>query len=56
MYLLKGILFGIIAQIFTFLQLQGQLKYEWFKNILWAITAFSRGTFNYLFMTFSSKT
>ena len=32
MYLLKGILFGIAAQVLTFLQLQGQMKIEWFKN------------------------
>jgi multidrug transporter EmrE-like cation transporter len=32
MYLIKGILFGIAAQILTFLQLQGQMKIEWFKN------------------------
>ena len=32
MHLFKGILFGIIAQIITFLQLQGQMKIEWFKN------------------------
>ena len=32
MKLFYGILFGIVAQIVTFLQLQGQLKIEWFKN------------------------
>jgi multidrug transporter EmrE-like cation transporter len=32
MNLIKGILFGFIAQIFTFFQLQGQFKYEWAKN------------------------
>jgi len=32
MNLLKGFIFGILAQIATFLQLQGQIKYEWFKN------------------------
>jgi multidrug transporter EmrE-like cation transporter len=32
MNLLKGFIFGLLAQIFTFLQLQGQIKYEWFKN------------------------
>jgi multidrug transporter EmrE-like cation transporter len=32
MKLLYGILFGLIAQILTFIQLQGQMKYEWFKN------------------------
>jgi hypothetical protein len=32
MQLLKGFIFGLIAQILTFFQLQGQIKYEWFKN------------------------
>jgi len=32
MQLLKGFIFGLIAQIGTFFQLQGQVKYEWFKN------------------------
>jgi len=32
MHLLKGILFGIAAQVLTFFQLQGQMKIEWFKN------------------------
>jgi multidrug transporter EmrE-like cation transporter len=32
MNLLKGFIFGLLAQIVTFLQLQGQIKYEWFKN------------------------
>jgi multidrug transporter EmrE-like cation transporter len=32
MQLLKGFIFGLIAQVLTFFQLQGQIKYEWFKN------------------------
>ena len=32
MNLLKGMLFGFVAQVLTFFQLQGQLKIEWFKN------------------------
>ena len=32
MHLLKGFIFGLLAQVFTFFQLQGQLKIEWFKN------------------------
>ena len=32
-----GVLFGIIAQILTFFQLQGQMKYEWFKNNYWLV-------------------
>jgi len=34
--LLVGIFFGLLAQIGTFFQLQGPLKYEWFKNHYWA--------------------
>ena len=33
--LLIGIFFGFLAQIATFYQLQGSLKYEWFKNHYW---------------------
>ena len=32
MNLLKGMIFGFVAQVLTFFQLQGQMKYEWFKN------------------------
>lgn len=32
MNLLKGFIFGLLAQILTFFQLQGQMKIEWFKN------------------------
>lgn len=32
MRLLIGMLLGALAQIVTFLQLQGQYKYEWVKN------------------------
>ena len=35
--LLIGMLFGLIAQVLTFFQLQGQIKYEWFKNHYWII-------------------
>ena len=35
MNILWGIIWGLIAQITTFLQLQGQLKYEWLKNNMW---------------------
>ena len=35
--LLIGIIFGVIAQILTFFQLQGQMKYEWFKNHYWLV-------------------
>ena len=40
MHLLKGILFGIAAQVLTFLQLQGQMKIEWFKNHPFIIACF----------------
>jgi multidrug transporter EmrE-like cation transporter len=35
--LLIGILFGVIAQTLTFFQLQGQMKYAWFKNNYWLV-------------------
>ncbi len=35
--LLIGIVFGVLAQVLTFFQLQGQLKYEWFKNNYWLV-------------------
>jgi hypothetical protein len=35
MNLFKGILYNVIAQILTFLQLQGQLKYDFLKNNMW---------------------
>jgi len=35
--LLIGVLFGIIAQTLTFFQLQGSMKYEWFKNNYWLV-------------------
>ena len=32
MHLIKGMVLGLIAQVLTFFQLQGQMKIEWFKN------------------------
>jgi hypothetical protein len=32
MNIFYGILWGVIAQLLTFMQLQGHLKYEFFKN------------------------
>ena len=32
MNLFYGVLYGIIGQVLTFLQLQGNIKYGWFKN------------------------
>jgi len=38
MNLLLGILYGLIAQAFTFIQLQGQFKIDWMKhNIIWVM-------------------
>jgi len=33
--LLVGMFFGFLAQVATFFQLQGPMKYEWFKNHYW---------------------
>lgn len=35
MNLFLGFLYGLIAQVLTFLQLQGQLKIEWIKTHKW---------------------
>ena len=32
-----GIVFGILAQTLIFFQLQGPMKYEWFKNNYWLV-------------------
>lgn len=32
-----GIIFGIIAQIIAFFQLQGPMKYDWFKDNYWLV-------------------
>ena len=48
-YLIKGLLFGFLAQILTFFQLQGQLKYEFFKNNT-ILIAFMGIPISYLFM------
>jgi len=32
MNFILGLLYGIIAQVITFIQLQGQFKFEWIKN------------------------
>lgn len=47
--LLYGIGFGIIAQVMTFLQLQGQMKYDFLKNNMW-ITLLMGIPISYLFM------
>ncbi len=48
--LLKGILFGFIAQVITFLQLQGQFKYDWVKNNVIAITIITAPIISFLFL------
>jgi multidrug transporter EmrE-like cation transporter len=50
MHLLKGFIYGLIAQIITFLQLQGQLKYDWLKNNIW-FTLLMGLPISYCFMT-----
>lgn len=35
MHIIKGFIYGLAAQILTFLQLQGQMKYDLLKNNLW---------------------
>ena len=35
--LLIGMLFGFAAQTMTFFQLQGSLKFDWFKNHYWLV-------------------
>ena len=35
MKILMGIIWGVLAQSLTFLQLQGQLKYDILKNNMW---------------------
>lgn len=41
MNILYGILIGFLAQIFSFLQLQGAIKYGWYGKYLWLILLFS---------------
>jgi hypothetical protein len=47
--LLIGLFFGFLAQIGTFFQLQGQLKYSWFKENYW-LTVFMGIPISMLFM------
>lgn len=49
MSLFKGILYGTVAQVLTFFQLQGQLKYTFFKEH-WFITACMGIPISLLFM------
>ena len=47
--LIVGIFFGFLAQIATFFQLQGPLKFEWIKNHYW-ITVLAGIPISMLFM------
>jgi multidrug transporter EmrE-like cation transporter len=49
MDLLKGFIYGLIAQIITFLQLQGQMKYSILKNNTWFVVLLGL-PISYLFM------
>jgi len=49
MNLLKGFIYGLIAQVITFLQLQGQLKYTILKNNTWFVVLLGL-PISYLFM------
>lgn len=49
MNLLKGFIYGLIAQIVTFLQLQGQLRYSILKNNTWFVVLLGL-PISYLFM------
>ena len=35
MDLIKGILYGLLAQVLSFIQLQGRLQYSWLKDNMW---------------------
>jgi hypothetical protein len=48
--LVKGILFGFIAQVITFLQLQGQFQYKWVKDNLIVITLITSPIISFLFI------
>ena len=49
MDLLKGFIYGLIAQVITFLQLQGQMKYDVLKNNTWFVVLLGL-PISYLFM------
>ena len=35
--ILLGILFGLLGQVGTFMQLQGSYKYGWYEKYQWAV-------------------
>ena len=47
--LLVGMMVGFFAQILTFFQLQGQLKYDWIRDNYW-LTVFAGIPISILFM------
>jgi multidrug transporter EmrE-like cation transporter len=47
--MIKGFIYGLIAQVITFLQLQGQLKYDILKNNTWFVVLLGL-PISYLFM------
>ena len=49
MDMIKGFIYGLIAQVITFLQLQGQLKYDILKNNTWFVVLLGL-PISYLFM------
>ena len=49
MDLLKGFFYGLIAQVITFMQLQGQMKYSILKNNTWFVVLLGL-PISYLFM------
>jgi len=49
MNIFYGVLWGVVAQCFTFLQLQGQLKFEWMKQNVW-LTVLMGIPISYMFM------
>jgi len=49
MNLIYGILWGLVAQIVTFLQLQGQIKYQILKNNAWFLVLMGL-PISYMFM------
>ena len=41
MNILYGVLIGIVAQIISFMQLQGAIKYGWYEKYLWVLLVIS---------------
>jgi hypothetical protein len=35
MNIIYGIIWGVLAQVTTYIQLQGQIKFEWLKQNMW---------------------